>query len=75
MKYNQQLDCITYTNTSIQTPMYDAQISESHVVSSIVDDLYVVDGSIGIPIKGIRLENYDPICVFIDLIIYMIATI
>ena len=50
---------------------FRAFFAESHVVSSIVDDLYVVDGSIGIPIKGIRLENYDPICVFIDLIIYI----
>ena len=25
MKYNQQLDSITYTNISMQTPSYDAQ--------------------------------------------------
>ena len=56
MKYNQQLDCITYTNTSIQTPMYDAQISESHVGSSIVDNLYVVGGSIGISITGSKIR-------------------
>ena len=39
--------------------------TESHVGIPIVDNLYVVGGSIGIQITGSKIRNYD--CVYISI--------
>ena len=44
-----------------------APITGSHVVSSIVDYLYVVGEGIGISITGSKIINDDCICISIDL--------
>ena len=41
-------------------------IAESHVGSSIVDNLYVVGESIDIPITGSKNKHYDRVCIYID---------
>ena len=42
-------------------------IYECHVGSSIVNNLYAVGGSIGIPITGSKIRNSDHVCISIDI--------
>ena len=51
------------------------KLAESHVGNSIVDGLYIVGRSIGIPIIGSKIINYDFICISIDVSLALISTL
>ena len=51
------------------------KIAQSHVGNSIVDNLYIVGGSIGISITDSKIRNYDRVCISIDVSLVLFVTL